>query len=250
MDDKALSDLLNRVAAGTIDHDQAMELLRTLPYADMGFARIDHHRELRTGFAEAIYSPGKSPDQMAKIALELFGHSSGAVVATRATKEQFEAIQQTVPGASFNEVAGLVVIRQAAVASSHLVSVVSAGTADQVPATECVATLEALGIKTEAMADLGVAGIHRILDKVPSLRLADVVVVVAGMEGALASVVAGLVSVPVVAVPTSAGYGAGVGGITPLLAMLNSCAPGVAVVNIDNGYGAAMFAATILRNKT
>lgn len=250
MDEEALIDLLEQVASARIGTKEAVEILRALPYSDIGFARIDQHRELRTGFAEAIYSPGKSPDQVAKIALELRGTSSGAVVATRATHAQFAAVKQVVPEARFNELGRLIVIRGSTLPSPHLVSVVTAGTADQIPAAECAATLDALGIKAEIFPDLGVAGIHRILDAVPALQRCDVVVVVAGMEGALASVVAGLVSAPVIAVPTSAGYGAGVGGITPLLAMLNSCAPGVAVVNIDNGYGAAMFVATILRNKT
>lgn len=244
-----LRDLLTRVAAGEISPEEAETELRFLPFSDIGFAKVDHHRELRSGFAEAIYCPGKSPSQVAEIAVRLIDRARGAVIATRATRAQYDAVASVIPDAEFDEVSSLIVIRRAAGSPLGVVTVASAGTSDMAVAEEASITAEALGIKVDRLRDVGVAGLHRLLESRESLDRADVVIVVAGMDGALASIVGGLVRAPVVAVPTSVGYGAGAGDIAPLLTMLNACAPGVAVVNIDNGFGAAMFAATILNSR-
>ena len=250
MDESSLRNLLERLQSGRIEIDEAVDELRFLPYADLGMAKVDHHRELRSGFAEAIYGPGKTPTQVAAISKELLDHSNGAVLVTRAGPKQFAAVLEIEPEARYYEESKLIVVRRSEsdTGAPGVVLVASGGTADQVAAEEAALTLEALGIKVERLRDVGVAGLHRLLAHHESLQRADIVIVVAGMEGALASIVGGLVAAPVIAVPTSVGYGAGAGGITPLLAMLNSCAPGVAVVNIDNGFGAAVFAATILNS--
>lgn len=196
-----------------------------------------------------IFGPGKTASQVAQIAQELASKTSGAVIVTRATPEQFSAVITVLPEAEYFADSGVIVGRRSSSAPLGVASVVSAGTSDQSVAEEAVVILEALSVKVEQLRDVGVAGIHRLLASKEALDRADVIIVVAGMDGALASIVGGLTSAPVVAVPTSVGYGAGAGGIAPLLTMLNSCAPGVAVVNIDNGFGAAAFAVTVLRRR-
>ena len=247
MNEPTLREILENVAEGVISPDAAFERVRTLPFADLGFARVDHHRELRQGFPEAVYSPGKTRDQCTAIVAELLeGPSGGPVLLTRADPDLAATVMDAVPGGTYHAGARLGVWRPAPDRIGMPV-VACAGTADLPVADEVAATLEALGWPPARLTDVGVSGLHRLLADEPLLRAADVVVVVAGMEGALASAVGGLVAAPVVAVPTSAGYGSSLEGITALLAMLASCAPGVTVVGIDNGYGAACAAARILR---
>lgn len=242
-----LRNLLEQIAKGTVSVSAAIEELKFLPYADLGMAKIDHHRELRSGTAEAVFGPGKRPDDVAEICRELDERTSGAVLVTKASPEQFEAVRRTIPNAVFYEDASLIVVRKGDSAPGGVVGVISAGTADQPVAEEAALVADAFGLKVERLRDVGVAGLHRLLSNRDVFERADVLIVVAGMDGVLPGIVAGLVSAPVIAVPTSVGYGAGSGGIAPLLTMLNACAPGVAVVNIDNGFGAAVFAAAILR---
>lgn len=247
MDETTLRTLLGRFADGELSVDEAVRELRYLPYADLGFARVDHHRELRLGLPEAVFGPGKSPEHVAAIVMSLLAANEGAVIVTRATKTQYEAVAAVAPEAVFDIGARLIVARAQPPSGGPTVVVASAGTADQAVAEESAATLEALGVTVARLYDVGVAGLHRLLAARDVLDGAAVVVVVAGMDGALASVIGGLVAAPVVAVPTSVGYGAGADGIAPLLTMLNACAPGVVVVNIDNGFGAAVFAAMLVR---
>lgn len=244
MDRPALEALLAGVAAGRVPPAEAAARLARLPYADLGMARVDHHRALRQGMPEAVYGPGKSPGQCVAIVAELIGHGEGPVVLTRTDQAQRAAVLAEHTGAL---VSGRTLVWRPATPRAVDVIVVTAGTADLPVAEECVAVLAALGIGAKLLADCGVAGIHRLLDHVDALAAADALVVVAGMEGALASVVAGLVPAPVVAVPTSVGYGSALEGITALLAMTASCAAGVTVVGIDNGYGAACATARTLR---
>jgi NCAIR mutase (PurE)-related protein len=232
MDENGLRHLLAGVQQGDVSPDEAVAILRRLPFADLGFARIDHHRALRQGLAEAVYGPGKTPAQCAAIVAELLDHPGGPVVLTRANAEQIAAV---TPGT----VTGTTVTWRHAAPTGVKAAVVTAGTADLPVADECEATLSAHGTEVDRITDVGVAGIHRLLTEVDRLNTADAVVVIAGMEGALASVVGGIVAAPVVAVPTSTGYGAGFDGITALLSMLASCASGITVVGIDNGFGAA-----------
>jgi pyridinium-3,5-biscarboxylic acid mononucleotide synthase len=209
---------------------------------------LDRHRERRTGHAEAVYAEGKTPEQVAVATAELARDAAGAVFATRATPDQFEAVARVVPGATFDERSGLVVAKRAErEAGAGTVLVVSAGTSDLAVAEEAALTSEALGLAVDRLVDVGVAGVHRVLEHRERLESAGVVIVVAGMEGALPSVVGGLTSRPIVAVPTSVGYGASFDGLAALLAMLSSCAPGITVVNIDNGFGAALAAHRILK---
>jgi NCAIR mutase (PurE)-related protein len=237
VDEAALRHLLDDVRSGTTHPDDAVAALRHLPYADLGFARVDHHRHLRQGMAEAVYGPGKTADQAARIVAELLARSDDApVVLTRASPEQVAAATGDNPGAA---VVGTTVVWRAAPVRRERVLLLTAGTADLPVADECAATLRAHGFDATRLSDVGVAGVHRLLEHVDALVDADAVIVVAGMEGALASVVGGLTGAPVVAVPTSVGYGAGLEGVTALLGMLASCAAGVSVVGIDNGYGAA-----------
>jgi NCAIR mutase (PurE)-related protein len=244
MDADALESLMADVAAGRVDPSEAAIRLARLPWADLGFARVDHHRALRQGLPEAIYAPGKSVDHCVAIVGELLEHGTGPVVLTRVDAAQAAAVAAAHPGAT---VVGRTFTWRHAARVDADVMVVTAGTADLPVAEECVAVLSAYGINAKLLADCGVAGIHRILDQVDGLSAADAIVVVAGMEGALASVVAGLVGCPVIAVPTSVGYGSALEGVTALLAMTAGCAPGVAVVGIDNGYGAACAVARLLR---
>ena len=249
MDAERLASLLDAVARGDVTPAEAGEYISRLPVSDLDFARVDTHRELRTGLPEVIYCPGKTPEQVRAIATEMLSHPGGALVATRADPAHFSAVHDLADGIAYDDVGRTIVLRAASGAPLGLIAVVTAGTADLPVAHEAMAVAEALGAKVSRIADIGVAGLHRTLAAQSELRAADVLIVVAGMEGALPSVIAGLVSSPVIAVPTSVGYGASFGGMAALLAMLNSCAPGIAVVNIDNGFGAAALAARILKSR-
>lgn len=248
--EKRLTELLLQVKDGSLAIDEAMEKLRTLPYEDMGFARLDHHRALRLGFPEVVFAQGKTHQQVA-ILMERLAEHNDRVLATRASFEAYQLVKERLPDAVYHELGRLIVVNRSA-DREGLPGIVlaSAGTADLPVAEEAAVTAELLGNRVERLYDVGVAGLHRLLDRLETLRQAHVIIVVAGMEGALASVVAGLVAVPIIAVPTSVGYGASFGGLAPLLTMLNSCAPGVAVVNIDNGFGAGHLASLINRNHT
>ena len=247
MDPRRLSELLEAVRAGTCSIDDAVDRLRQLPYEDLGFASIDHHRALRNGMGEVVYGEGKTPEQVVAIA-ERIASESGDVLVTRCSPEVGERLVREVDGFVYHALSRLAVRRvHEPPAPTTTVAVVAAGTADLAVAEEAAITAEFLGYRVDPVHDVGVAGLHRLLDKVERLRAARVVIVVAGMEGALPSVVGGLVDRPIIAVPTSVGYGASFGGVAALLAMLNSCAAGVLVVNIDNGFGAAAAAARIVR---
>jgi pyridinium-3,5-biscarboxylic acid mononucleotide synthase len=244
-----LKTLLARVAEGSVAPDAAeqelLDALRTSPTANIGVARVDHHRSIRQGFPEVILGLGKTPQQIAAIAGEIVGRKSSLLV-TRATEDAFSAVAAVVPDAIYHPDARVIALKQGdVVAGKGLVLVVAAGTADTSVAEEAARTLDVMGNQFERLYDVGVAGLHRLLHEHTLLLRARVIIVVAGMEGALPSVVAGLVGVPVIAVPTSVGYGANFGGLAALLGMLNSCAVGVSVVNIDNGFGAASLASVI-----
>jgi len=247
MDEASLYRLLEELKAGVVSPDEVVRRLRRLPYADLGFARVDHHRTLRQGLPEAVYAPGKSVEQCVAIGELLAEADGGPVVLSRANEEQASTALEAHPG---GERHGSTVVWRPAAAHPERVAVFAAGTADLVVAEECTATLHALGLPPTLVADCGVAGVHRLLEHVDLLESADAVVVIAGMEGALASLVGGLTPAPLVAVPTSAGYGASFEGVTALLAMLASCAPGVCVVGIDNGFGAAWAVARILGKRS
>ena len=245
MNREQLEALLNNIAAGTTTPQQGMEQLRTLPYEDIGFARIDHHRGLRQGVPEVIFCEGKTVDQIRDIGERILNHQSN-LLATRISPEAAAALQALSPQAVYHRMARIVEVKQHPPQQTQgVVVVAAAGTSDLPVAEEAVVTARALGSTVQSVYDVGVAGLHRLLDTRDILFAARVIVVVAGMEGALASVVGGLVDKPVIAVPTSVGYGANFGGLAALLAMLNSCASGVAVVNIDNGFGAGYMAHTI-----
>ena len=245
MNSHLLESLLSAVRAGEVSVPEAVARLRNLPYEDIGFAKIDHHRRIRTGFPEAVFCQGKTPAQVADIVTRLAEHNT-VVLATRADTDAFEAVRRALPEAVYHEAARMIVVRKDAPSpkrkSGKYVLVISAGTADIPVAEEAAVTAEAMGSRVERAYDVGVAGIHRLFDQKEKLDNANVIIVVAGMEGALASVVGGLVEKPVIAVPTSIGYGASFQGLAALLSMLNTCAEGVAVVNIDNGFGAGYFA--------
>jgi NCAIR mutase (PurE)-related protein len=237
VDEGSVRRLLDGVRAGTISPDDAVAALRRLPYADLGFARVDHHRALRQGVAEAVYAPGKTPAQCAAIVAELLDGSDAPVLVTRASSEQARATLDANLGGAQH---GTTLVWRPAAPRPETVVLCAAGTADLPVAEECAATLGAHGIDPIRHTDVGVAGVHRLLSAADDLARADAVVVVAGMEGALASLVGGITPAPVIAVPTSVGYGASLEGVTALLAMLASCAAGLTVVGIDNGFGAAM----------
>jgi len=239
--------ILQEFKAGALTPDDALHRLRGLPFEDLGFANVDHHRSLRQGFPEVVFGAGKSTDQVARIVEAMNKHDTNILV-TRASTQQFERVRQLVPQAEFHEGARTIVVwKDRRILGKGTAMVVSAGTSDMPVAEEAVVTLKVMGNTVDALYDVGVAGLHRLLDRRERLSAARVVIVVAGMEGALPSVVGGLVGVPVIAVPTSVGYGASFGGVAALLGMLNSCASNVAVVNIDNGYGAAVVASLINR---
>ena len=244
-----LQDLLDRVRRGDVDPSAAAGLvltaLRAAPFEDLGFARVDTHRAVRQGFPEVILGLGKTPAQIAAIAEKLVARGQ-ALLVTRADAAVFEAVRAKVPGAAYHETARAITLTQGHVPDGKgTIMVACAGTSDLPIAEEAVVTLELMGNRVDRLYDVGVAGLHRLLSEQARLQAARVIVVVAGMEGALPSVVAGLVDVPVIAVPTSVGYGASFGGVAALLGMLNSCANGVSVVNIDNGFGAACMASLI-----
>jgi len=243
----ALRKLLEEVQSGAVDVDQSLERLRRLPFEDLGFAKLDHHRALRCGFPEVIFCQGKPPETVVEI-FDRHAASGANVLATRAERAAYESIRERHPAAQYNDLARCVTLRATPlIESTSAIALVSAGTADMPVAEEARVTAELMDQRLNTFYDVGVAGIHRLLAHTAELQQASVIVVVAGMEGALASVVGGLVSAPVIAVPTSVGYGASFGGLAPLLTMLNSCANNVAVVNIDNGFGAGYLAAIINR---
>jgi len=248
MDEPALRQLLDDVRSGVLGPDDAVARLRRLPFVDLGFARVDHHRALRQHAGEAVYAPGKTPRQCAEIVVELLAEPGETpVLLTRADAEQVTASLEAAPGGQVTALGTLATVCwRPAPARTGRVVVVTAGTADLPVAEECLAVLHAFGFAPVLVADCGVAGVHRLLASADDVAGADAVVVVAGMEGALASLVAGITSAPVVAVPASTGYGAALDGITALLAMHASCASGLTVVGIDNGFGAACAVARML----
>ena len=237
--------LLQKFRNDGLSIDDVVSQLRELPYQDLDFAKVDHHRSLRKGFPEVVFGQGKSPEQVASIAEAVLKYSDRLLV-TRATSQAFEAVQARVPEAVYEKTARAIVVdRRQSKAFVPGVLLACAGTADLPVASEAIVTAELMDCEVERVFDVGVAGVHRLLDNLSALQKARVIIVVAGMEGALPSVVGGLVQVPVIAVPTSVGYGASFEGLAALLAMLNSCAPGIGVVNIDNGFGAGYLAALI-----
>jgi NCAIR mutase (PurE)-related protein len=248
MDPARLRELLESVQGGGKTVDGAMAELRDLPYADLGYAAVDHHRALRLGAPEVIFGPGKTPAQIVGIAREI-ARAGQNVLVTRLDAPKAREVLEAMPELTYTELARTATLEQNAIAplGTRPVALVSAGTGDLPVAEECAETLRMLGVRVERVYDVGVAGIHRLLDKREAFERASVVVVVAGMEGALPSVVGGLVAGPVIAVPTSIGYGVSLGGFSALAGMLSSCASGVLVCNIDNGFGAACAAARILR---
>ncbi len=247
INEKKLKELLKKVETGSISIEQAIHEMRFLPYEDLGFAKVDHHRYLHKGFPEVIYCPGKTREQILEIALRLAG-SGGTVLATRAEPPVYNILLKEFPDAEYYQEARAIVIKgKYKLEPKGCVGVVCAGTADVPVAEEAALTAELMGCRVSRFYDVGVAGIHRLLHCWDQLNQARVLVVVAGMEGALASVVGGMAVCPVIAVPTSVGYGANFAGLAPLLTMLNSCAAGVSVVNIDNGFGAGYAAALINR---
>jgi hypothetical protein len=247
MEESSLRKLLSAVEQGTVSINDAVSKLRHLPFEDLGFAKIDHHRGVRCGIPEVIYCEGKTIDQVVQI-FSARMQTGGNVLGTRADVKVAEAIQAVHPKTEYNALGRTVTLRQQeAKPSKGTIAIVAAGTSDLPVAEEAKATAEIMDQRTATFYDVGVAGLHRLLSQSEAIQQAAVVIVTAGMEGALASVVGGLVSVPVIAVPTSVGYGASFGGIAPLLTMLNSCAAGVSVVNIDNGFNAGYIATLINR---
>jgi pyridinium-3,5-biscarboxylic acid mononucleotide synthase len=242
--EETIRSLLEQVASGALSPEDALTSMRRLPFEDIGFAKIDHHRTLRCGAPEVIFCQGKTPQQVAGIAARILDAGSD-LLATRAEPAQFEAVRAVRPDAVYHETARCITVRLSQAAPIGRVMVLTAGTSDLPVAGEAAVTAQMLGADVQLVSDVGVAGLHRLLAYREDLERANVLVVVAGMEGALASVVGGLVAKPVIAVPTSIGYGASFAGVAPLLAMLNSCAAGVAVVNIDNGFGAGYMAGMI-----
>jgi NCAIR mutase (PurE)-related protein len=242
--------LLEKVRDGKLEPEAAMESLRDLPFEELGFAKVDHHRAIRQGFPEVIFSSGKTPHQVAAIAASLHARGS-TLLATRAEPHVYEAVKEVVPAAEYKAIGRIIyAIGEHPIQLQGKVGVICAGTSDMPVAEESACTLEVMGVNVERVYDVGVAGLHRLLRFRELMHNCDVLIAVAGMEGAMPSVAAGLVDTPVIAVPTSIGYGAAFGGLAALLGMLNSCANGVAVVNIDNGFGAAAFAASILRKSS
>ncbi len=245
MNTESLRLLLESVKNGQVDIDEAMGKLKSLPFEDLGFAKLDHHRSLRNGYPEVVYCQGKTVSQVQAIVKKLMEKDNN-IMATRAGKEVYEGVREIAEDAVYYEAARIIVVKKTdIVKSKKIIAVVTAGTSDIPVAEEAAVTAETMGNSVDRVFDVGVAGIHRLFASSHILMKANVLVVVAGMEGALASVVAGLVDKPVIAVPTSIGYGANFGGLSALLTMLNSCASGIGVVNIDNGFGAGFLASMI-----
>ena len=249
MDPERLRHLLDAVAAGDLSPAEALDRLADLPYADLGFAKLDHHRELRNGLPEAVFGEGKTPSDLVAISRRLV-EAHGRLLVTRVPASSASDLLAALPDAVLHERARVVTRGEPHSPAGGPVAVLAAGTSDLPVAEEAAVCAAWFGLEVERCYDVGVAGIHRLLGTLPLLRRARAVIAVAGMDGALPTVVAGLVPAPVIAVPTSVGYGAAFGGIAPLLTMLNACAPGVAVVNIDNGYGAAVLAWRILASRS
>lgn len=248
MTEERLREILRQVQSGELSAERAVELFRTLPFEDLGFAKVDHHRAIRTGMPEVIFGSGKTVEQITEIARSLKERGQDVLI-TRLAAEAADSLRAVIPDLEYHSLGRIAVWRKTPPERSGrgTILVVAAGTADLPVAEEAAVTADALGNVVERLYDVGVAGIHRLLAHLERLRTASVIIVVAGMEGALPSVVAGLVDRPVIAVPTSVGYGASFGGLAALLAMLNSCAAGVMVVNIDNGFGAAVAASRMNR---
>ena len=245
MTENEIKKILEQVEAGRLTPDAALKRLRDLPFEDLGFAKIDHHRALRQGYPEVIYAPGKTHEQVVTIVRQMEKGGQNILI-TRGDKKLYAKVKRAAPKARFHQLSGAITVRKTKkVDGKGLILVVTAGTSDLPVAEEAQVTAELMGNRVETLYDVGVAGIHRLMSHKDVLHAARVIICVAGMEGALPTVVAGLVSVPVIAVPTSVGYGASLGGIAALLGMLNSCASNVAVVNIDNGFGAGCYASVI-----
>ncbi|MHB8061127.1 MAG: nickel pincer cofactor biosynthesis protein LarB [Ruminiclostridium sp.] len=245
MNSEELKKLLEDVKDGSVEIEQAFKEIKALPYEDLGFAKLDHHRNIRNGYPEVIYCEGKTNKQIVEIIQRLMLKNNN-ILATRASREVYDAISEVISEAEYHVEARVVVVkRKEIVVTEKKIAVITAGTADIPVAEEAAITAEVLGNKVIRVYDVGVAGIHRLLSKMDIISEANVIIVVAGMEGALASVVGGLVDKPVIAVPTSVGYGANFGGLAALLTMLNSCSSGIGVVNIDNGFGAGYLASNI-----
>jgi len=239
-----IKDILQKVSEKKLKVDEALDKLKFLPYEDLGFVKIDHHRSLRKGFPEAVYCEGKTPEQVLEIMKKL-SEINDVVIGSRASKETFDFVKKEIKDAKYNGLARIISIIKKNPEKKGKIIVMCAGTSDIRVAEEAAIVAESMGNNVERLYDVGVAGLHRLLDNKEKIEAANAIVVVAGMEGALPSVVSGLTSRPIIAVPTSVGYGASFNGIAPLLAMLNSCSPGITVVNIDNGFGAGYFASLI-----
>jgi NCAIR mutase (PurE)-related protein len=249
MTNKELEKILQQVKTGKKSISEALDSLKYFPYSDLGFARIDHHREIRTGYPEIVYCAGKTIEQVREI-FRVMSERENNIFGTRADDKMYKAVKKILPETKFFKEARIISIKKIETEVPETkIAVITAGTSDIPVAEEAAVTAELLGNKVVRIYDAGVAGIHRLVDKLPEIRSCRVVIVIAGMEGALASVVGGLVDKPVIAVPTSVGYGANFGGVSALLAMLTSCSSGVTVVNIDNGFGAGFSASMINRMK-
>ncbi len=249
MQPEHIQKLLEQVKSGQLEISDAMEKLKHLPFEDLGFANVDHHRQIRRGFPEVIFCPGKTTEQIIEI-FDSLAQRGNNVLATRAEQHVFDAMvaSKRIPNVRYEKLARAIVLEQKDLPKSKsILPIVTAGTADIPVASEAQVTAEIMGQRTELICDVGVAGLHRLFKHIPKLQQANIIIVVAGMEGALASVLGGLVSCPVIAVPTSIGYGVSFHGLSALLTMLNSCASGISVVNIDNGFSAAVTATLINR---
>lgn len=241
-----LREMLERVKSGEVSVEEAIKYFGKKPFEDMGYAKLDTQREIRSGYPEVVYCSGKADEHLLKI-FETLYWENGEVLGTRASMEQYELVRQSIPDINYDKISRILKIEKPGKQQNGLIAVCTAGTADIPVAEEAARTAEYFGNRVERIYDVGVSGIHRLLSNVDNIRAANCVVAVAGMEGALASVIGGLVERPVIAVPTSVGYGANMGGLSALLTMINSCANGIAVVNIDNGYGAGYIASQINR---
>jgi len=245
MNPEYIKNILEEVKLGNKNIDQAMKELKDLPYADLGYAHVDHHRQLRRGYPEVIFCSGKTPEQVKGIVANMLPHGNN-ILGTRASKEVYEAVKAVCPSIIYNELGKTIsLVQKQEEPTKSYIAIITAGTSDIPVAEEAAVTAELFGNRTERLFDVGIAGIHRLYDKIEILRNAKVLIVIAGMEGALPSFVGGLVDKPVIAVPTSIGYGAAFNGIAALLGMLTSCTSGISVVNIDNGFGAAYQASMI-----